>query len=102
MRTSKTAPKVARGSDDRSPLPADAPAAFVYRMPGPGVEGPMWIAHSLAGHVAHGRTAAGAVERLKAGMEALAASEGLAFEDWFHRQEAAHARVVGMRELLQA
>ncbi len=101
MTTRRSAQKTVRAHQGR-PATADEPAAFVYRVPGPGGEGRMWMAHSLAGHVAHGRTAAGAVERLKAGMEALAASEGLAFEDWFHRQETAHARFVGMRELLQA
>lgn len=101
MTTRKSAQETVRGYQERS-VTADEPAAFVYRVPGPGGEGQMWMAHSLAGHIAHGRTAAGAVERLKAGMEALAASEGLAFEDWFRRQETAHARFVGMRELLQA
>jgi len=100
--TRKTTPNLERGSDGSSKPVADEPAGLVYRVPAPGGQGEMWLAESLNGHVAHGRTAAGAVERLKAGMEALAASEGLALSDWLSRQEAVHARVVGMRELLQA
>ncbi|HEX5136516.1 MAG TPA: hypothetical protein VFY93_06070 [Planctomycetota bacterium] len=99
MTTRKTAPRPERGPTSASS--ADEPAAFLYRVAGPGGHGEMWLAESFNGHVAHGRTAAGAVERLKAGMEALAASEGLALTDWLARQEVVHARVVGMRELLQ-
>jgi hypothetical protein len=87
---------------DSLKLPADEPAAFVYRVPGPGGEGEMWLAQSLGGHVAHGRTPASAVAGLKSGLEALAASEGLPLADWLARQEVVHARVVGMSELLQA
>ena len=94
------APDVGRGHEDVSQLPADEPAAFVYRIPGPGGQGEMWLAESFNGHVAHGRTVAGAVERLRAGMEALAASYGLTLTDWLAKQEVVHARVVGMRELL--
>jgi len=99
--TRNTAPKSERG-EDLSKLPADEPAAFVYRIPGPGGQGEMWLAESFNGHVSHGRTVAGAVERLRAGMEALAASYGLTLTDWLAKQEVVHARVVGMRELLQA
>lgn len=102
MTTRKTAPESKRGHENRAELPADEPAGFVYRVPGPGGQGEMWLAESFNGHVAHGRTPAGALEGLRAGMEALAASEGLALADWLARQEVAHARVVGMRELLQA
>ena len=99
MTTRKMAPRPERQATE---LPADEPAAFVYRIPGPGGQGEMWLAESLNGHIAHGRTVAGAIEGLKAGMEALATSEGLTFAEWFARQEVVHARVVGMRELLQA
>ncbi len=102
MTIRKTARKLEPQPDDASKFPADEPAAFVFRVPGPGGVGEMWLAQSFNGHVAHGRTVAGAVERLKGGMEALAASEGLSFTEWLARQEVVHARVVGMRELLQA
>jgi hypothetical protein len=100
--TRKAASKPERGSDDPSRPLADEPAAFVYRVAGPGGQGEMWLAESFNGHIAHGRTAAGAVERLRAAMEALAACEGLALTDWLARQEVVRARVVSMRELLQA
>jgi hypothetical protein len=100
--TRKTAAKPVRGSDGPSKPLADEPAAIVYRVPAPGGQGEMWLAESFNGQVAHGRTAAAAVERLRAGMEALAACEGIELADWLAKQEAVHARVVGMRELLQA
>ncbi|MFI5403311.1 MAG: hypothetical protein ACHQ1G_10265 [Planctomycetota bacterium] len=102
MTTRKTAAETERRREDPSKLSADEPAGFIYRVPGPGGQGEMWLAESLNGHIAHGRTPTGAVEGLRAGMEALAVSEGLSFTDWLARQKVVHARVVGLRELLQA
>ncbi len=59
---------------------------FVYRVAGPGGKGTMWIARSATGHVAHGRTPEGAAERLRSGMEALAAASGLSNRRWQRTQ----------------
>ena len=80
----------------------EEPEAFVYRVPGPSGEGWMWIAHSLTGHVAHGRTPEGAVELLHAGLEALATASGETLESWRGSQPADCAYFVRRGELLQA
>ena len=76
--------------------------AFVYRVPGPGGEGWMWIAQSVTGHVAHGRTPEGAAERLHAGLEALATASGETLESWRGSQPTDRAYFVRRSELLQA
>ena len=59
---------------------------FAYAVPGPGGEGEMWIARSVTGQIAHGRTPEGAVERLRACLEALALAEGLTPQKWRRAQ----------------
>ena len=77
--------------------------ACVYRVPGPGDEGEMWIARTVTGQVAHGRTPEGAIERLRACVEALAAAEGTTVQRWCRTHRNASAvRFVRRRELLQA
>ena len=74
---------------------------FVYPVLGPGGEGEMWIARSVTGRVAHGRTPEGAVERLRSSMEALAHVEGKSLRDWRESQGPARSRFLRMSELLQ-
>jgi hypothetical protein len=97
------AQKITREAKERdgTGLAADEPAGFLYKVPGPGGQGDMWLAESFNGHIAHGRAPETAVERLRAGMEALATADGLSLAEWLAKQEVVHARVVGMRELLQ-
>lgn len=75
---------------------------FVYPVLGPGGEGEMWLARSVTGRVAHGRTPEGAVERLRASMEALAAVEGKNLTEWRRSQAPGRSRFLRMSELLQA
>jgi hypothetical protein len=75
---------------------------FVYPVLGPGGEGEMWIARSVTGRVAHGRTPEGAIERLRASMAALAKVEGVSLEDWLRMQSPTRSRFLRTSELLQA
>jgi hypothetical protein len=49
---------------------------FVYRVPGPAGSDSRWIARSVHGHVAYGRTPESAAENLAAGLTALAQAAG--------------------------
>ncbi len=89
-------------NENVSETPEATPEAFVYRVPGPGGDGWMWIAHSVTGHAAHGRTPEGAAERLHAGLEALATVSGDTVESWRRSQPADRAYFVSRGELLQA
>jgi hypothetical protein len=76
---------------------------FVYRVAGPGGEGEMWIARTVTGQVAHGRTRDGAVERLRACVEALALSAGKSPGSWRDAQRVSDSvQLLRRRELLQA
>jgi hypothetical protein len=75
---------------------------FVYRVPGPGGQGYRWIARSIHGHVAHGRTPESAVERLGVGMNALARAAGVSFEEWRRSQRTDSSRFLRAGELVQA
>jgi hypothetical protein len=75
---------------------------FVYPVPGPGGEGESWLARSVTGRVAHGRTPEGAIERLRASMAALALVEGKSLKDWREAQTPNRSRFLRMSELLQA
>jgi len=52
---------------------------FVYRVPGPGGDDFRWIARSVHGHVAQGKTPEGAARNLEAGMKALARAAAMTF-----------------------
>ena len=76
--------------------------AFVYRVLGPDGKEHRWIARSVHGPVAHGKTPARAVENLNAGMEALAEAAGVSLDDWKRRQATDRAHFVRAGELVQA
>ena len=78
------------------------PDGFMYRVPGPGGDGWMWIVHSTTGHVSHGRTPESAVENLKGGLAALAQAAGQSPEEWLKTQRSTTTRVLRKGELLQA
>ena len=79
------------------------PEGLVYRVPGPGGQGDMWIARTVTGQVAHGRTRDGAVERLRACVEALAFAEGMSPRRWRRAQRSTNSiHLLRRRELLQA
>lgn len=61
-----------------------------------------WLARSIYGHVAHGRTPDAAVENLRAGMEALAAALGLSYAEWRRLQKPDGSRFVRASELVPA
>ena len=81
---------------------AQQPAGFLYRVPGPGDTGPMWIARDTTGQVAHGRTPEAAVERLASLILALAEEKGLTAGEWMARHRDDNARAVMRGELRQA
>jgi hypothetical protein len=74
---------------------------LVYRVPGPEDGQSIWIARSVTGQVAHGRTPEAAVERLRSGIQALMRATGDSPSHWreMHAQE--HTRPVREGELLQ-
>ena len=75
---------------------------FVYRVPAPGGDGEMWLARNVTGQIAHGRTREGAVERLKACVEALAAAKGMSPRQWRSAQKKTnHVHFLRRGELLQ-
>ena len=75
---------------------------FVYRVPGPGGNGHRWIARSVHGHVAHGRTPESAVRSLGAGLRGLAQAAGQPFMQWYQAQSTDGARFLRAGELVQA
>jgi len=78
------------------------PDGFLYRVPGPGGDGWMWIIHSTTGQAAHGRTPEGALDCLKGGMAALAHAAGQSPAEWLAEQRSDTTRVLRKGELLQA
>jgi len=80
----------------------EAPEGIVYRVPGPGGDGHMWIARASSGQVAHGRTAESAIERLNAVIMALAVESGLSVAEWIDNEGSQGFRFVRKGELLQA
>lgn len=85
-----------------SPDLDEVPAGLVYRVPGPSGSGYRWIARSVHGHVAHGRTPEGAVRSLGAGMKALAEAAGQPLDEWYGTQTTEGARFLKTGELVQA
>ena len=76
-------------------------AGLVYRVLGP--DGRYrWIARSIYGHVAHGRTPDSAVQNLRAGLKALAQASGRTVNDWQRTQGADSSRFLRASELVQA
>lgn len=75
---------------------------FVYRVAGPDGDGFRWIARSVHGHVAHGRTPESAARSLEAGMRALARASGLSLSQWRLAQGTDGARFLKAGELVQA
>ena len=75
---------------------------FVYRVPDPDGTGTRWIARSALGHVAHGRTPEAAAQRLRLGLEALAAADGQSLEEWRRHQKTDGSRFLRAGELVQA
>jgi hypothetical protein len=86
-------------TDSRQSLKPDG---FLYRVPGPGGDGWMWIIHSTTGHVSHGRTPESALENLRGGMAALAQACGQPPSEWLESQRSDTTRVLRKGELLQA
>jgi hypothetical protein len=85
----------------RSEKKKDELEGFVYRVPGPdGVEH-RWIARSVHGHVAHGKTPSDAARNLFLGMQALADAAGQPFPQW-RRSQTRDARFLRAGELVQA
>ena len=76
--------------------------AFVYRVPGPDGKEHRWIARSVHGQVAHGKTPESAVQNLNTGMEALAAATGVSLDEWKRSQTTDSSRFVRAGELVQA
>ena len=74
---------------------------FVYRVPGPDESGYRWIARSVHGHVAHGKTPKAAAENLRLGMAALAEASGKSLSEW-RRSQAKDCRFLRAGELVQA
>ena len=74
----------------------------VYKVPGPHGTDTRWIARSVYGQVAHGRTAESAAESLEAGMDALARASGLTTAEWQQAQSRDCARFLKSGERVQA
>ena len=81
---------------------AEALAGFVYRVPGPAGDDHRWIARSVHGHVAHGRTPEVAVRSLGAGLHELARAAGQPFTQWYQSQTTDGAQFLKAGELVQA
>ncbi len=77
-------------------------AGFVHRILGPDGNEWRWLARSIYGYVADGRTPDAAVENLRSGMEALAAATGLPYAEWHRLQKADGSRFVRASELVPA
>ncbi len=75
---------------------------FVYRVPGPEGKEDRWIARSVHGHVAHGRSPESAARNLEAGLRALAEASGQTFAEWQFAQNTDGARFLQAGELVQA
>lgn len=75
---------------------------FVHRILGPDGNEWRWLARSVFGYVADGRTPDAAVENLRDGMEALAAAAGLPYPEWHRLQKTDGSRFVRASELVPA
>lgn len=75
---------------------------FVHRILGPDGNEWRWMARSVYGYVAHGRTPDAAVANLRAGMEALADALGLSYAEWHRLQKTDGSRLVRASELVPA
>jgi hypothetical protein len=95
-----------RGYYDSSKITKDEKreefAGFVHRILGPDGNEWRWLAYSIYGHAAHGRTPDAAVENLRTGMEALAAALGLSYAEWHRLQKPDGSRFVRASELVPA
>ena len=89
-------------SDTNAELTEKKLEGFVYRVPGPEGEGDRWIARSVHGHVAHGRTPESAALGLDAGCSALAHASGQTFAQWQLAQNTDGARFLRAGELVLA
>lgn len=87
---------------ERSDTSREAPEGFVYRVPNPDGTDYRWIARSVHGQVAHGKTAESAAHNLEVGMEALARASGQTLEEWHRAQSSDGARFLRSGELVQA
>lgn len=76
-------------------------AGFLYRIPGPGGNDRRWIARSVHGHVAHGKTPEAAARNLAAGLAALAKASGQTLTRWWSEQRSDSIRVLRAGELVQ-
>lgn len=79
---------------------SEAFEGFVHRILGPDGKEWRWLARSIYGHVADGRTPDAAVGNLRAGMEALAAALGLSYAEWRRLQKPDGSRFVRTSELV--
>ena len=86
---------------DQPDTASDYLEGFVYRVPGPEGSEHRWIARSVHGHVAHGRTAESAAQNLEAGVEALAKASGQTLADWQLTQSRDGVRFLRSGELVQ-
>ena len=92
-----------RGSHDWSSTSkerSEAIEGFVHRILGPDGKEWRWLARSIYGHVADGRTPDAAVANLRAGMEALAEALGLSYEEWRRLQKPDGSRFVRTSDLV--
>ena len=74
---------------------------LVYRVLGPDGREYRWIARSIHGDVAHGKTPDLAVQNLRAGLEALAQASGRTVADWQRTRGADSSRFLRASELVQ-
>jgi hypothetical protein len=74
---------------------------FVHRILGPDGHEWRWLARSIHGHAADGRTPEAAVENLRAGMEAMAGATGLPYAEWRRQQKADGSRFIRASELVR-
>ena len=81
---------------------SNAPEGFVYRVLGPDGSSYRWIARTVHGHVAHGKTEEAAIANLKDGLKALAETIGEPYAAWKDATPGDRCRVLTASELVQA
>ena len=75
---------------------------FVYRVLGPDGKSYRWIARTVRGQVAHGKTEEAAVQNLRDGLRALTEVKGKPYSEWKGTLPPDGSRFLRASELVQA